>query len=201
MTVRWRSWRGNAGVFTGSGGPITTIFSGQGFSDFVISVSINDNGTVGLLAELEREGFFTGGVFTGRGGPLTPLYEDRESGSSFGFGNFVPINDSGTVAFLADPFGSVEGIVTGSGGPTTTIADNSGAFSFFYSSEGNPTATYDLNDIGTVAFLVGLDAGAQASLLAAVDPLLPSLTPVGHSPFFPLSPGAHIPPSHLTTAA
>jgi len=151
---------GNARVFTGSGGPITTIFSGQGFDDFVISLSINDNGTVALLAELEREGFFTGGIFTGRGGPLTPLYEEI-GGTSSGFGNFVPINDSGTVAFLAflDPFGSVEGIVTGSGGPTTTIADNSGLFSDFYSSDANPTSTYDLNDNGRVAFLVNLDAG------------------------------------------
>jgi hypothetical protein len=157
------------GIFTGTGGPPTPIY-GTDFAHFVVSLSFNNNGAVALLVEESEVDFFSR-IVTGSGGPLTTLYEINDS--SFVFGNFVPINDSGTVAFLAflDPFGSVEGIVTGSGGPTTTIADSSGPFSFFYSSEGNSTSTYDLNDNGRVAFLVGLDAGGAGIFTSSGGPI------------------------------
>lgn len=152
-TVAFQAFLGtedrSGGIFTGSGGPRTTIVTVQG-EDAVHNLSINDNATVAFLASLQVAEFRS--IFTGSGGPLRTLYDAE-------FVDFVPFNDSGTVAFVAFLGPSDDGIVTGSGGPTTTIAARSGPFTSFFSGDENPQAAYVLNDSGTVAFVVGLDTG------------------------------------------
>jgi hypothetical protein len=63
------------------------------------------------------------------------------------------LNDSGTVAFWADPVAGGSGIFTSSGGSVATLIDSSGPFSSF-----RGTA---INDSNTVAFLADLDAGGS----------------------------------------
>jgi len=179
----------NGAILTGNGGPTTTVFTFDEFEDFAVSFAINDHDTVALLAE--RANPFRSGIYTGSGGPLTTLYELNADASAFG--NYVPFNDSGTVAFLAGFGERDDGIVTGNGGALTTIADSSGAFSFFYSSEENPTATYSLNDNGTVAFLVNLDAGGAGIFTGNGGATGTVVDTTGPFAFFPLIGGGEYP--------
>jgi hypothetical protein len=151
---------GGEGIFTGTGGPTTTIADTSGpflsFSGF--PPSVNSGGTVAFRAFLDAGGV---GIFTGSGGPTTTLYDS--SGPFSGFGGMVSINDAGTVAFFANPDAGGQGIFTGSGGPTTTIADDSGPFSTF----GFFPA---INNGGAVAFRASLDAGGQGIFTGSGGP-------------------------------
>jgi hypothetical protein len=124
------------------------------FANFGGGTSINAQGTVAFLANLDAGGQ---GIFTGKGGPITTIVDNSQSFGSFGlFGNFggqPSINNAGIVAFTADFRGGGKGILTGSGGPLTLIliADNSGFSSF----EG-PVA---INARGTVAFAASFRTG------------------------------------------
>ena len=145
------------GIFTGSGGPITTIADTSGPFFFGPngdpSLSLNDNGTVAFGAANPDTG--EQGIFTGSGGATTTIADTSGPFSDV----FSPsLNESGTVAFLALLKTGEQGIFTGSGGRTTTIADSSGPFSrFFGGFVGGPS----LNDSGTVAFVGVLDTGEQ----------------------------------------
>jgi hypothetical protein len=135
--------RGGVGVFTGNGGPITTIAdSSNGIIALGEPVSINNSGTVAFLAsEASPLGFE--GLFIGNGGPITTLYDN--SGSFLGFGS-PAINDHGTVAFHAGIRGGGGGIFTGTGAPTVTkIVDVPGNLLI-------TTSDPDINNNGTVAF-------------------------------------------------
>lgn len=141
---------GNNGVFSGNGGPITTIALGIGpiFSRGVGGASINSAGTVAFRGNLASGE----GVFTGSGGPVTAIALSTEPGFSNGFNNPV-INDAGTVGFqVYDAAGSAS-ILTRSGGSTTTIAAESGPI---FNSVGGHLS---MNATGTVAFLGGLENG------------------------------------------
>jgi hypothetical protein len=137
------------GIFTGSGGPITTLYDTRGpFGVFIGAPSLNDLGTVAFSALLDAGG---SGIFTGSGGPTTTIADTSGPFSDVGS---PALNDLLTVAFLASLDAGGSGIFTGSGGPTTTIADTNGPFSDF----GFLPA---LNDLGTVAFSALLDAGGS----------------------------------------
>jgi len=82
------------------------------------------------------------------------------------------INDSNTVAFLADLDAGGSGIFTSSGGAITTVADTSGPFSSF---EVESTA---INDSGTVAFLANLDAGG-AGIFTGLDSVVDQVIATG----------------------
>jgi hypothetical protein len=145
------------GIFTGSGGPITTLYDTRGpFGVFIGAPSLNDLGTVAFSALLDAGG---SGIFTGSGGPTTTIADTSGPFSDVGS---PALNDLLTVAFsaLLDAGGS--GIFTGSGGPTTTIADTSGPFS----DVGSPA----LNDLLTVAFLASLDAGGSGIFTGSGGP-------------------------------
>ena len=139
---------GALGVYTGTGGSITTIaedfFQGVG-----INLSINNPGTVAFTAELPGGAGRT--VQTGSGGPLTTVADD--SGPFFQFGPPVSINNMDNVAFNAFLDTFVEGIFTSSGGLSNPIVDSNGPFSGFL----QPS----INDRGVVAFIAGLDAGGR----------------------------------------
>jgi hypothetical protein len=130
------------GIFSGNGGPITTIADTSGkFGGFFFEPAINDNGTVAFHATLD-----TGveGIFTGTGGPSTSI---ADTTGPFFFVGRPSINNAGTVAFRDSLNTGVNGIFTGSGGATESLYDNStsGESVFF-----NPPA---LNNNGTVAFI------------------------------------------------
>ena len=148
------------GIFTSSGGSMTTIAddsgpfyfsSGRAVPAFPFFTSINNEGTVAFAANLDAGG---GGIFTSSGGPTTTI---ANTSSRFGFLGSPSINNGGTVAFeagptvaLGSPLGGERGIFTGKGGLLTTIADNSGPFSNFFSNS-------SINDQGIVVFAAGLD--------------------------------------------
>lgn len=143
------------GIFTGSGGPTTTIAATSGpFAGFFGLPVINAGGTVAFRANLD--GLAAGGIFTGSGGPTTTIADNTGPFSSF-FG--VAINDGGTVAFQANLREGGQGIFTGdsSGGPITTLYDTSGAISSF-------NTGLALNAGGTVAFRAFVNAGFNSGI-------------------------------------
>jgi hypothetical protein len=141
---------GVRGVYTGKGGPLTTIADTSGSFDFLDVPSINAAGTVSFDGQTNT---FFQGTYTGKGGPVTTI-----------FANFNPflsvlrlpflgpsINASGTVAFDVFTTMGIQGIYTGKGGPLTTIADTSGSFIDFSSPA--------INASGTVAFIGATSTG------------------------------------------
>jgi hypothetical protein len=114
-------------MFTGSGGPLTTILEVSEGAGTFGGPSLNNSGVVAFpftAPGMPRT------ILTGSGGPLTP------SASLFEM-NGICINNAGTVSFSAD------GVYTGSGGPLTRIVDDS-LFAFFLRTS--------INDRGGVAF-------------------------------------------------
>jgi hypothetical protein len=89
----------------------------------------------------------------------------------------LAINDTNTVTFRATLDTGVEGIFTGDGTTTKTIADSTGAFSFFKATS--------INNRGTVVFSAGLDDGGFGiftasnsiadKVIATGDPLFGSM--------------------------
>jgi hypothetical protein len=162
-------------IFTGSGGPLTTIADISGpYSFFGGNSSINDGGTVSFFATKKVEGgsIFNGdaqGIFTGSGGSTTTISDSSDPFPFFARPTKAnpSINDRGTVAFFATQVGfnnSSAGIFTGSSGPISTIADTSGLFSSFFD---DPS----INDGGTVAFSADLDAGGEGIFTGSGGPI------------------------------
>jgi hypothetical protein len=136
------------GIYTGSGGAITTIADMSGpYNGVSYSASINDAGVVAFAGGLDTGGQ---GIFTSSGGPTNPIVD-----SSGPFASFDPpaINNGGTLAFLATLDGGQSGIYASDGGAATTIADLGGDLSFI---------GFDLpaiNNNGTVAFFAARSLG------------------------------------------
>jgi hypothetical protein len=144
--------RSEGGVFAGNGGPLTTIFSANGFSSS--SPSINDAGMVAFY------NFLQGGVFVGSGGPLTTI----DTSVPFIIYAGPSINNEGTVATYHVFEGSQAAIFTGNGRPLTTIADSQGQFRDLF----NPPT---MNDAGTVAFAADLRSGGDGIFTGNGGPL------------------------------
>ena len=142
------------GMFTGSGGPLTTILELNSSLFNVAVPSINDNGTVAFVGRFGFAG--DDAILTGSGGPITTIVDT--SGPFSGL-SFPSINNNDTVAFTAhhDTLGAR--VLTSSGGSITTIVDESGDFSEIGGFPG-------INNFGTVAFVaarLGLGGGVFAS--------------------------------------
>lgn len=139
---------GDLGMWSGSGGPVTTHYlrSEGRFGGSFSGVSINDEGQIAFE---ERSGG-QNGIFRGAAGQFTTI------ASAAGHSSHSPsINGSGTVAFHDTSFdanGQVFSVLTGSGGPLTTVADSTGPYSSF------PFKGPAINDSGTVAFKAELDS-------------------------------------------
>ncbi len=143
------------GIYTGNGGPITTIVDSSGpFLDFLGFPTVNAGKTVAFHATLDAGG---AGIFSGSGGSVTTIADISGPFSGFtvgGTSSSPAINDQGAVAYRAALDTGGEGIFIGSGGPTTTIAHSSGPFQNFGS-------ILDLNAAGTAAFEASFDAGGK----------------------------------------
>jgi len=161
---------GSAGVFTGNGGPLTTISTGIGGIN--IFPSINDTGTVAFTAT-----FLSGvsGIFVGSGGPLTTIADTHDSFNNF---DTPSINDHGNVAFLGSLTAGGEGIFTGPDPVNNqVIATGDPLFgstvtSFLFGPEG-------YNDAGQVAFLATLADGRIVIARAAPVPEPRTITMLG----------------------
>ena len=149
------SIRGSAGIFTGTGGPLTAIATTNGPFSSLFTPSINDVGTVAFRAGLDAGGE---GIFTSSGGSITTIAYSSGLFSSF---RSVSINNSGMLAFEANLDSGGFGIFTG----TNPIADKVVAI-------GDPlfgsTVTFlgafgqeGLNDAGEVAFFANLADGTS----------------------------------------
>ncbi len=146
---------GSAGIFTGTGGPLTAIATTNDSFSSLFTPSINDVGTVAFRAGLDAGGE---GIFTSRGGSITTIADSSGAFSSF---RSVSINNGGMVAFEANLDSGGFGIFTG----TNSIADKVVAI-------GDPlfgsTVTFlgsfgqeGLNDAGHVAFFANLADGTS----------------------------------------
>lgn len=155
---------GDAGVFIGSGGPITPIMSSAGPLTLSgglgtgAAPGINDTGVVAFLAAYDSSPD-TVLLFKGSGGPLTTVYDSATTPFSSSFGSGITINNSNTVAFynILDS-GANDGIFSGTGGATyTTIAEHTNT------TFNGPWQPYPMiNNAGVVVFSANLDAGGSA---------------------------------------
>ncbi len=176
-TVAFRAFDTTAfGIFTGSGGPLTTIADNSGALILDIAdaePSINAAGTVAFQAGLREPGMppRDGGIFTGSGGPLTTIIDPIDPTDPTMTGIFAccpSINDEGTVAFFGIPFPGFRGIFTVSGGAVTTIADTSAVFSGLGAGVFSKPS---INAGGTVAFLAFLRTGGEGIFTGSGGPL------------------------------
>ncbi len=148
---------GGSGIYTGSGGPTTTIADSSGeFAQFG-EPSINAGGTVAFFASPKTGGT---GIYTHKAGTITPIA--LSSGPIFsGFNSELSINSGGTVAFYgqrAQTAGNgVVGIYTGNGGPITTVVQNTDPD---FAAIG---VRQSINDAGTVAFIARPSAASTAA--------------------------------------
>jgi hypothetical protein len=165
---------GGEGIFTGGGGPLTTIATNappSPISQFgpgqFSGPSINDGGTVAFSAVLVGGGF---GIFTGGGGPLTTIADTSGPFSSF---QGTAINNSGVVAFGVDLKGGGSQILTASGGAFSVIADTGGLF-----------GGVSINNRGTVAFVATNPISAGSGLFTGNGGPLTTIVATNLSPFF-----------------
>jgi hypothetical protein len=118
-------------IFTGTGGPLTTVVTNQGgtylgFSDAPV---INASGSVAFLAGQRTAGGSSGlGIFRADGNSITTIANTVPLGGPFlTFDGPLSMNASGKVAFTGQLFSTGEiGVYTGSCGAITTIANFSG---------------------------------------------------------------------------
>lgn len=140
---------GQIGIFTGHGGPITTIAGtgdGSPFGGFGPPV-INRRGIVAFEAGLSSGA----GLFTSSRGTVTSIVTNV-SPPFEGFAD-PSINQAGTLAFVAELKTGELQVLKGKGPPFTVIADNRGAFDGFINSRTS------INARGTVAFSARFKAG------------------------------------------
>ncbi|MDQ2965079.1 MAG: hypothetical protein M3R57_04470, partial [Chloroflexota bacterium] len=149
---------GGSGVYTGSGGPVSTVFdSSMGeLAEPRSHPDINQDGSVCFYASVKLGGRRVVLVRDGRiatiaenAGPLGPT-----------------MNDAGTVAFRADSESGKTGVFTGNGGRVTTIAETSDVVRAFH---GLPV----INSKGAVAVRADLKAGGQGIYVGDGGPLVP----------------------------
>ncbi len=172
------------GIYTGNGGALNTISFNANAGSFLVSQpSINDRGTV-AFADNESGDIYTskngkltliangngttpvinnqgtvslvlpGASLVTRNNQVTTTIADTKTSFTSLSGDGSPLNDKGTVAFLAYLNSGGQGIFTGNGGSLNTIADTNGAFSTFLDSPA-------INDQGTVAFWAFLNSGEE----------------------------------------
>ncbi len=138
---------GSRGVFTGNGGPTTTVtISAMPFASFG-APSINQAGTVAFYGK-QATGVGEG-IFAGNGGPLLTIADT--AGQFDSFGGYTSINAAGKVAFVADQDSGPIGIFVGDGGVATPIVINSVSL--------NRVSSASIHDAGTVAFKAFLGQG------------------------------------------
>ncbi|MHC5024512.1 MAG: DUF7453 family protein [Planctomycetota bacterium] len=166
---------GDTGIFTGNGGPLTTIVLG-GDGNYNVSnlIGMNDHD---LVAVRVAESILEEGVWTGDGGPLSLVVTSDEN--PFQTCGGPDINTPGQVVFHGIVVGGTSGLHRAQGfGNYTTIADTSGDFVSF-GGQGS------INDSGTVAFYAadsvgfGIYTGDGGPLTTIVETVSTAFTSLG----------------------
>jgi hypothetical protein len=140
------------GVFSGRGGPITTIAS-PADADFTLATlpAISDNGRVVFLAELDGLR-----AIVRRDGPGPPTLIIKEGSSTepiqLSCVRGCGVANDGTAIFTARPSGGNDGIYVGSGGPIFSVSPFSTNVQF-----------PDINNVGGVAYRSGPMSNAIVS--------------------------------------
>jgi hypothetical protein len=143
------SYFGGAGIYTGSGGALTTI-ANRGdaaptgtFDSFNAQVAIT-SGTVALIGQYDS--FTKTAVFTGSGGALTTIAQSGDPAPTGTFDSVEsPSISGGTVTFRGVyAAGGQEGIFSGSGGAVATVVK-----------EGDPAPTGTFDGIDDAAISGG----------------------------------------------
>ena len=164
---------GTTGVYTGSGGALTTIaYAGQtapvlntSISGFNPNIALSDSGSVAIVANATVAGASASGEYFGTSGTLTTeattLQTAPGTGGVFGSLNAPVMNNTGSTAFT-----STSGIYLAAGTTLTTVATTlqtapeiGGTFTTLGV---NPA----INDAGTVAFfgIAGTGRGVFARI-------------------------------------
>lgn len=156
------------GIFTGSGGPITTIANTSGPFRYFVGASINKGGAVAFRAGMQDQ--TSERIVIARGGTFTTIAESNiASDSSFVIFNSVPsINNAGKVAFEASLSGGREGIFIGPNLVTNKlIASGDSLFGSTVTTVG--FFQEGLNDAGQIVFVAQLADGTQVIVRANPD--------------------------------
>jgi hypothetical protein len=175
-------------IFTGDGGPLTTIAttgSGGGFTILGSPPAINDAGTVAF-----RGSNPLGGVFTGTGGPTMTIADSSGPLNIVLANHNVAINDIGTVALLANLDAGGDCILTGPDVDDDVVICQGDAL--FGSTIGHPTFSSlttgnlgffrdGLNDDGELAFWARLVDGRQVVGRATPSGVPPGTVPEPHA--------------------
>jgi hypothetical protein len=162
---------GPEGVFTGRGGPVTTVADSlTGPFSFFAEASINDNGDVAFVAT-STDGSTNTLFKSGRRG-LTTIVTTGDGPNDFLFIFSPSINEKAVVAFSASTPGGVSGSFRGSGGPLTTIVASNNTFFLL-------PAINDKGDV-TVPFISGQDAGIVSGDGGPVTTLIDQTGPPGN---------------------
>jgi hypothetical protein len=152
---------GGQGIFSGSGGAITTIATSgpaQPFSSLGLGPAIRTDGTVVFQAVHVGGG---PGIFTGSGGAAFTIVDSAGIFNDFGM---FPFASADTIGFLASLDGGGQGIfMTGGAGTTIMIADSTGPFSTFV----EPSTSSN----SSVAFVATLDTGSSHGIYTGDDPV------------------------------
>ena len=160
---------GGSGIFTSSGGSLTTIANTSGYfanAKFNSTPAINNQGTVAFTTSLNALYGIGDSLFTSSGGSLTTI---GISTNVYTLYSSPDINDEGTVAFTFGEGLRSENVFTSSDGSLTQISSN---FNYI-------TAGPDINNQGTVAF-----AGAgPGGILTSSGGQVTSIVDVSNNPF------------------
>ncbi len=140
---------GRQGVFTGNGGPITTVFTTLPFPDFFGYPSINAAGTVAFVVD-QRTGPGQR-ILTGDGGSVITIADTAGQFRFFGSRYSTSINTAGTVTFYAALDLGPGGIFVNNGGSVNAVLVNSQSVSV--------GSGISMNDAGTIAFVSGNNTG------------------------------------------
>jgi len=146
------------GLFTGDGGPLTTIMTvpddwpsdhpyGSPWNFSMQDPGMESNGTA-IFMDTGWTGWM---ILAGNGGPVTTLLDD--TGPFESFDAFGPqVNEHGTLVFLAHRDSGEAGVFVWDQGSVITVADNTSTFTGFA-----PAPT--INNLGTVLFEAQTDTG------------------------------------------
>lgn len=180
----------STGIYTGTGGPLTTIASSAtaGLAGVVTHPSINDSGVVAFKADKTNG---DQGIYKGSGGALT-LIDTVPAALASGDAR-LSINSSGQVAYFKFTSGVASAIYSGNGiGPAAPVVSAPGGT---YANLGS-IGTLQMSNSGEVAFYAQPTAGGQGvfsstgpTFAMGADTSIVSFNDVGRAVFTVISGG------------
>lgn len=158
---------GGQAIFSGTGGPLTTIADTLGdFIDFR-PIGINSFGRVAFSADVDGGGR---GVYSGDGGPITTIVDPGSETFDF-IGGFMSINTDGTVVFRARLAGGEGGLFLGDDPLTDTVILEGEMLDGKLIDIVETKHWQAINDRGDVAFKANFADGSEGIYVATLIPI------------------------------